>query len=151
MEEGLALLYNSANPLPLQKLLAIDKEENKEAAFSPRVDLGNDISRVSQQCHSSNSTSQFEVSAKFSLSDLDQNIEVLFTLFLRQDRACWREKTFSSFSNEDLGKFSPGIAARYPSPAIKHLCRFTTTITDLHIVTVNIFAGLLLVPSVGDN
>ena len=148
MEEGLALLYNSANPLPLQKLLAIDKEENKEATSSPRVDLGNDLSRDSQQFHTSNSTSQFEVSAKFSLSDLDQNIEVLFTLFLRQDRACWREKTFSSFSNEDLGKFSPGIAARYPSPVIKHLCRFTTTITNLHI---DIFAGLLLVPSVGDN
>ena len=74
MEEGLALLYNSANPLPLQKLLAIDKEENKEATSSPRVDLGNDLSRDSQQFHTSNSTSQFEVSAKFSLSDLDQNI-----------------------------------------------------------------------------
>ena len=71
MEEGLALLYNSANPLPLQKLLAIDKEENKEATSSPRVDLGNDLSRDSQQFHSSNSTSQFEVSAKFSLFDFD--------------------------------------------------------------------------------
>ena len=81
-----------------------------------------------------------------------KNIKVLFTLFLRQDRACWRDKTFSSFSNEDLGKFSPGIAARYPSPVIKHLCRFTTTITNLHIVvTVDISAGLLLVPSLGDN
>ena len=149
MEEGLAHLYNSANPLPLQKLLATDKEENEEA---PRVDLGNDISRDSQQFHSSNSTSQFEVSAKFSLFDLIQNIKVLLTLFLRQDRACWRDKTFSTSSNEDLGKFSPGIAARYPSPVIKHLCRFTTTITELHIVvTVDIFAGLLLVPSVGDN
>ena len=75
MEEGLALLYNSANPLPLQKLLATDKEENEEA---PRVDLGNDISRDSQQFHSTNSTSQFEVSAKFSLFDLIQNIKVLF-------------------------------------------------------------------------
>ena len=69
MEEGLAHLYNSANPLPLQKLLATDKEENEEA---PRVDLGNDISRDSQQFHSTNSTSQFEVSAKFSLFDLIQ-------------------------------------------------------------------------------
>ena len=69
MEEGLALLYNSANPLPLQKLLATDKEENEEA---PRVDFGNDISRDSQQFHSTNSTSQFEVAAKFSLFDLIQ-------------------------------------------------------------------------------
>ena len=143
MEEGLALLYNSANPLPLQKLLAIDKEENKEATSSPRVDLGNDISRDSQQFHSSNSTSQFEVSAKFSLFDLIQKHQSCL-----QDRACWRDKTFSTSSNEDLGKFSPGIAARYPSPVIKHLCRFTNTITTLHI---DIFAGLLLVPSVGDN
>ena len=72
MEEGLALLYNSANPLPLKKLLATDKEENKEAASSPRVDLGNDIGRDSQQFHSTNSTSQFEVYAKFSLFDLIQ-------------------------------------------------------------------------------
>ena len=68
MEEGLAHLYNSANPLPLQKLLATDKEENKEATSSPRVD----ISRDSQQFHSTNSTSQFEVYAKFSLFDLIQ-------------------------------------------------------------------------------
>ena len=72
MEEGLAHLYNSANPLPLQKLLAIDKEENKEATSSQRVDLGNDNSRDSQQFHSTNSTSQFEVYAKFSLFDLIQ-------------------------------------------------------------------------------
>ena len=72
MEEGLALLYSSANPLPLQKLLATDKEENKEATSSPRVDLGNDIGRDSQQFHSTNITSQFEVSAKFSLFDLIQ-------------------------------------------------------------------------------
>ena len=72
MEEGLALLYNSANPLPLQKLLATDKEENKEVTSSPRVDLGNDISRDSRQFHSSNSTSQFEVAARFFLFDLIQ-------------------------------------------------------------------------------